>query len=63
MGVKTTVFGSVRLSGEDAKKFQRQVKYGRPKKAAIDAYATGKHISSKMDEQGFVEFTAKSQAV
>lgn len=32
MSVRSSVFGSVRLTGEDARKFQAQVKHGRPKK-------------------------------
>ena len=31
MSIRSSTFGSVRLSGEDARKFIAQVKYGRPK--------------------------------
>jgi hypothetical protein len=48
MSIRSSAFGSVRLTGEDARKFEAQVKYGRPKKipaadlkrarAAVDAF-------------------------
>lgn len=41
MAVNSTTFGSVTLTGEDAKKFNRQVTYGRPKPAAKASVARG----------------------
>ena len=35
MSVMSTVFGGVRLSDDDAKKFKDQITYGRPKAAAV----------------------------
>jgi hypothetical protein len=32
MSIRSSTFGSVRLTGEDARKFEAQVQYGRPKK-------------------------------
>lgn len=52
MSVRSTTFGSVRLSGEDADKFEKQVKYGRPKKAARETYARGKKASKEFNEKG-----------
>jgi len=39
--IKSSVFGSVTLSGEDARKFERQVRYGRPSQAAQDTLLLG----------------------
>jgi hypothetical protein len=41
MAVKSTTFGRVTLTGEDAKKFERQVAYGKPKAAAKESVSRG----------------------
>lgn len=57
MSVKSTTFGSVRLSGEDAKKFSNQVRYGRPKKEAVAAYRRGQEKAREFSETGVVKFS------
>ncbi|MEJ1381605.1 MAG: hypothetical protein RPT95_11700 [Candidatus Sedimenticola sp. (ex Thyasira tokunagai)] len=59
MSVKTTVFGGVRLSGEDAEKFMRQVTYGRPKEAAKEAYASGKAAVAEMNKKGYATISPR----
>ncbi len=54
MGVKTSVFGSVTLTNEEAEKFVRQVKYGRPKKNAAKLLREGRTLLKKFEEQGDV---------
>jgi hypothetical protein len=53
MSVKTTVFGGIRLSGEEAIKFERQVTYGRPKKAAKEAYKRGEVLIEEYAKKGY----------
>lgn len=52
MSVQTTFFGVTKLSGKDAKKFRRQVTYGRPNKAAATSLARGEAILKQMSAQG-----------
>lgn len=52
MSVQTTTFGSVRLSGEEAKKFKNQVAYGRPKKAAKITFASGERLAKQFNKAG-----------
>lgn len=54
MSVQTTTFGSVRLSGEEAKKFKNQVAYGRPKKAAKITFASGERLAKQFNKAGSV---------
>ena len=44
MAIRSGKFGGVRLTGEDAKKFARQVSYGRPSLAAKETLAHGDKI-------------------
>ncbi len=62
MAVKTTVFGGVRLSGSEAKKFQDQVRYGRPKKAASESVRRGRALRAKMSATGEVIVCARGKA-
>ncbi len=57
MGIKSTAFGRVVLTDADAKKFQNQVTYGRPKKAAKEAVANGLELSRQIRENGSFTFT------
>jgi len=59
MSVKSTVFGSIRLTGRDSEKFVNQVAHGRPKQAAKDAYAEGKTLSKQMRSKGYAEIKSK----
>ena len=54
MSVSSSTFGAVHLTEKDARKFRDQVKYGRPKKAAVDACARGKKAAAEYVKQGFV---------
>ncbi|WP_295187802.1 hypothetical protein [uncultured Brevundimonas sp.] len=57
MAIQSNAFGRVRLSGEDAKKFDRQVRFGRPKAAASKNVAQGvelvKALRGKSDRLSF----------
>jgi len=59
MSVKSTVFGSIRLTGRDSEKFVNQVAHGRPKQAAKDAYAEGKTLAKQMRSKGYAEIKSK----
>lgn len=59
MAVHTSVFGGVRLSGEDAKKFSNQVTYGRPKRAATDALEKGKKLLKEYEKNGYATIKVK----
>ncbi len=60
MSVTTSTFGSTCLSDEDASKFVRQVKYGRPKAAAVKAAKRGRAMLKEYSSQGFVKVSSKS---
>lgn len=62
MSVKTSTFGGVTLSGEDAKQFLRQVKYGRPKRAAVEAAKEGEKMLKELNKKGHVVVRAKARA-
>lgn len=59
MSVRSTNFGSVRLTGKDAEKFRAQVKYGRPKKAAAEALKRGRQIAVAFERDGFAPLKLK----
>jgi len=61
MSVKTSTFGGVRLSGEEADKFVKQVTYGRPKQAAQDAAARGNKMVSEYTATGHVTIRARKR--
>lgn len=61
MAVHTSIFGGIRLSGEDAKKFSDQITYGRPKKAAVNALADGKKLLKEYDKKGFATISLKGR--
>ncbi|ADE14160.1 hypothetical protein Nhal_0987 [Nitrosococcus halophilus Nc 4] len=61
MSVKTTVFGGIHLSGEDAEKFERQVTYGRPKKAAKEGYERGKLLVEEYSKKGYSTITPRKK--
>lgn len=60
MSIRSSTFGAVRLTGEDARKFQAQVTYGRPKKipaadlkrarAAVAAFVRDGYAPLKLKE-------------
>ena len=59
MSIKSSTFGRVELTGEDAKKFRRQVTYGRAKPAAKEAVARGVLLSQTLKESGSVRVKLK----
>lgn len=59
MAVKTSTFGAVTLSNEEAEKFINQIKYGRPKKSALKLLEEGRRLMKQFDEQGKVVIPAK----
>ncbi len=59
MAVKSTVFGGVRLSGSGAKKFQDQVRYGRPKQAASASAERGSQLRAEMNAHGHAVVRAR----
>lgn len=61
MAVHTSVFGGVRLSGRDAKKFSDQVTFGRPKKAAAEALNKGNKLLTEYEKNGFVLVSLKNR--
>jgi hypothetical protein len=54
MAIISHAFGRVTLTGADAKKFQDQVTYGRPKAAAVEAVKRGVKMSRDFKESGGV---------
>lgn len=57
MSIKSTAFGGVTLTGNDAKKFLNQVRYGRPKSAAMDTARRGSAMLSTIQQSGSLSFT------
>jgi len=62
MSIKSSAFGGVTLTGDDAKKFMNQVRYGRPKQAAIDSAKRGSALLSEMQSTGSVRVTLTAKA-
>lgn len=54
MSVQTSFFGVTKLTGEDSKKFRRQVTYGKPNKAAVASLARGQAILKQLQAKGSV---------
>ena len=54
MAIYSNPFGGVRLTGEDAEKFLRQVRYGRPNAAAKATAARAKIMGEKFRKHGGV---------
>jgi hypothetical protein len=52
MAIKSNAFGRVTLTEQDAKKFQDQVTYGKPKAAAKEAAKRGVKLSRAMTSNG-----------
>ena len=57
--VRTSTFGVVRLSGQDAKTFKQQIQYGRPKKAACAAAKRGEGMLKEFTKNGQVAIKLK----
>ena len=52
MSIKSHAFGRVVLTDEDADKFTNQVRYGRPKAAAVANTQAGVKLSKLLAETG-----------
>jgi hypothetical protein len=61
MSVRSTTFGSVRLTADDAQKFRRQVTYGQPKKAAAESLERGRPLADAFVRQGFVSLKPQAR--
>lgn len=59
MTIKSS-FGSVVLTNEDARKFQNQVIYGKPKAAAVEAVPRAKKLAEEMAENGHIVIKGQS---
>jgi hypothetical protein len=56
MAIESTPFGGVKLTGEDARKFRAQVKFGRPKNTAIEAAKRGVELARELSKNGSIRF-------
>ena len=52
MGIESSPFGCITLTGDDAIKFINQVTYGKPKNAAAKSVAQGVLLSRQMQQNG-----------
>lgn len=52
MAIISNAFGRVHLTEEDAKKFERQVRYGRPSPAARESVKQGRILASAFLSSG-----------
>lgn len=57
MAIKSTPFGPVVLSGEDASAFMRQCLHGRPKPEAIINVRKGQKLAAAFKRDGIVRLT------
>lgn len=60
MAVKSTPFGAVVLSDDDARKFRLQVTHGRPKKVAIESMVKGDAMRAEFQKTGRVIVRARA---
>ncbi|ESQ84994.1 hypothetical protein ABENE_19450 [Asticcacaulis benevestitus DSM 16100 = ATCC BAA-896] len=59
MAIISSAFGGVTLTGSDARKFQDQVTYGRPKSAAIESVKRGVEMAKEYKHTGYVQLKTK----
>jgi len=62
MSIQSSAFGRVTLTEEDAAKFTRQVRYGRPKAAAVESVKRGIKLARELSENGRVKVTVTTPA-
>jgi hypothetical protein len=62
MAISSKVLGSVKLSGEDAKSFERKFTHGRGSKAAGDTATNGRILAQSFAKKGSVEIRLKSDS-
>jgi len=61
MSIKSHAFGRVTLTERDAEKFTNQVKYGRPKKAAVKSVKKGVAMSRAFAKDGRIEIRPREK--
>ncbi len=61
MSIKSTTFGGVQLSGDEADTFRRQVSFGRPKQAAKESVERGKKMLNEFNSNGLVRIKLKNK--
>lgn len=59
MSIKSDAFGRVTLTEEDARKFAAQVRYGRPKKAAVESVSRGVEAVRAFNATGSIAIGTK----
>ena len=59
MSIQSNAFGRVVLTDTDAKKFQAQARYGRPKQAAKANTAKGVELSRELKRTGSIKLDLK----
>lgn len=52
MAIRSNAFGRVTLTERDAEKFENQVKFGKPKPAAIENVKRGVSLSNELAANG-----------
>jgi hypothetical protein len=63
MSIKSNAFGRVTLTDEDARKFRKQVSFGKPKQAATDSVKRGlQMVQSFQDNKGKVTVRLKQRS-
>jgi hypothetical protein len=55
MAVYSNTFGGLVLTGDEAKKFRNQVRYGRPNQAAKDAVRRGMAMAEQLRANGYIK--------
>jgi glycine cleavage system aminomethyltransferase T len=61
MTVRSSTFGSIRLTGKDARKFLAQITYGRQRKAAAATLRRGRPIAEALVRDGFAPLKLKAR--
>ncbi|MEK8018104.1 MAG: hypothetical protein VSS75_014615 [Candidatus Parabeggiatoa sp.] len=56
MSIKSSPFGGVPISGEEAKQFIKQLRDDKPKQAAIDSFHRGHKFLKKYQEKSDLTF-------
>jgi hypothetical protein len=59
MSIKSSTFGGVHLSGEEAEQFIKQLRDEKPKQAAIDSFHRGQKLLKEYHKKGYVTFCPK----
>lgn len=62
MSIHSDAFGRVTLTNDDARKFEKQIRYGRPNQAAKDAVKKGSDAVKEYQRNGVVRISLKNKA-